>query len=131
MSDEGTACAVGNVFMLQGSAGFLRSLRRECVYLFSHAQLFVTLWIVACQAPLSMEFSRPEYWIGLPFPTPGDLPNPGIEPQSLVSLALVCRFFTTASPGKLIEEGGSVHFRMPLQRVCVCLSVQYFCASGA
>ena len=41
--------------------------------------LFVTLWTVARQAPLSMEFSRQEYWSGLPFPSPGDLPNPGIE----------------------------------------------------
>ena len=47
----------------------------------------MTPWIVACQAPLSIEFSRQGYWNGLPFPTPGDLPNPGIEPISLVSLA--------------------------------------------
>ena len=41
-----------------------------------------TPWTVACQAPLSMEFSRQEYWSGLPFPILGDLPNPGIEPES-------------------------------------------------
>ena len=41
---------------------------------------FVTPWTVPSQAPLSMEFSRQEYWSGLPFPTPGDLPDPGIEP---------------------------------------------------
>ena len=57
-------------------------------------------WIVICQAPLFMEFSRPEYWSGLPFPTPGDLPNPGIELVSLVSPALAGRFFTTEPPGK-------------------------------
>ena len=45
-------------------------------------RLFVTLWTVAHQAPLSMEFSRQVYWNGLPFPTPGDLPDPGIEPGS-------------------------------------------------
>ena len=45
-------------------------------------QLFATPWTVAHQAPLSMEFSRQEYWSGLPFPSPGDLPNPGIEPSS-------------------------------------------------
>ena len=39
-------------------------------------------WTVDCQAPLPMEFSRQEYWSGLPFPTPGDLPHPGIEPRS-------------------------------------------------
>ena len=51
-------------------------------------------------APLSMEFSRQEYWCGLPFPTPGDLPDPGIEPASLVSPALAGRFFTTGPLGK-------------------------------
>ena len=49
------------------------------------------------QAPLSMEFFRQEYWCGLPFPTPGDLPNPGIEPASLVSPSLAGRFFTTGT----------------------------------
>ena len=49
---------------------------------FSHVQLFVTPWTVAHQAPLSMGFSRQEYWSGLPCPPPGDLPNPGIEPGS-------------------------------------------------
>ena len=47
----------------------------------SHAQLFVTPWTVARQAPLSMGFSRQKYWSGLPFPPPGDLPNPGIKPK--------------------------------------------------
>ena len=50
--------------------------------LFSHVQLFATLWTVAYQAPQSMELSRQEYWSGLPLPSPGDLPNPGIEPWS-------------------------------------------------
>ena len=53
----------------------------------SHVLLFVTLWTEACQAPPSMEFSRPKYWSGLLFPTPGDLPDPGIEPTSLASPA--------------------------------------------
>ena len=44
-------------------------------------QLCFPLWAVACQAPLSMGFSRQEYWSGLPFPSPGDLPNPGIDPS--------------------------------------------------
>jgi len=52
------------------------------------------------QASLSMEFSRQEYWSGLPFPPPGDLPNPEIKPMSLVSPTLACRFFTTVPPGK-------------------------------
>ena len=49
---------------------------------FSSVRFFVTLWTVAHQAPLSMGFSRQEYWSGLPFPPPGDLRNPGIEPRS-------------------------------------------------
>ena len=49
----------------------------------SRVRLFVTLWPVAHQAPLCMGFSRQEYWSGLPFPSPGDLPDPGIEPWSL------------------------------------------------
>ena len=48
---------------------------------FSRVQLFATPWTVACQAPLSMGFSRQEYWSGLPFPSPGDLPNPGSNPH--------------------------------------------------
>ena len=53
-----------------------------------------------CQAPLSMWFSRQEYWIGLPFPFPGDLPDPGIVSAPPMSPALACGFFTTDPPGK-------------------------------
>ena len=49
---------------------------------FSCIRLFVTPWTVARQTPLSMGFSRQEYWSGLPFPSPGDIPNAGIEPES-------------------------------------------------
>ena len=58
------------------------------VCVLGHVQLFATPWTVARQAPLSMEFSRQEYWSGLPFPIPGDLPNPGIKPTSLSSPVL-------------------------------------------
>ena len=51
-----------------------------CIQLLSRAWLFATPWTVASQAPFSMGFSRLEYWRGLPFPSPGDLPSPGIEP---------------------------------------------------
>ena len=61
----------------------------------SHVQLIATLWTVAHQAPLSMEFPRQEYWSGLLFPIPGDLPDPGIEFMSSASPALAGRFFTT------------------------------------
>ena len=64
---------------------------------FSHVQLVATLWTIARQASLSMGFSRQKYWSGLPFPSPGDLPNPGIEPESLMSPALAGRFFTTSA----------------------------------
>ena len=74
-------------------------LRRKAIKVksFSHVQLFVTPWTVAHQDPLSMGFSRQEYWSGLPFPSPGDLPDPGIEPRSptLQSDAL-----TSEPPGK-------------------------------
>ena len=64
---------------------------------FSHVRFFVTLWTAACQAPLSMRFPRQEYWKSLPLPSPGDLPNSGIKPTSLVSPALAGRFFTTSA----------------------------------
>ena len=60
-------------------------------------QLFATPWTIALQTPLSMEFSRQEYWSGLPFPSPGDLPDPGIEVVSLTSPALAGRFCTTST----------------------------------
>ena len=63
----------------------------------SHVQLFATPWTVAHQAPLSMGFSRQEYWSGLLCPLPGDLPDPGIEPMSFMSPALAGRFFTTST----------------------------------
>ena len=56
--------------------------------------LFVAPWTVAHQAPLPMEFSRQEYWSGVPFPTPGDFPDQGIEPMSLVFPALADGFFS-------------------------------------
>ena len=66
----------------------------------SCAQLFAIPWTVAHQTPLSMEFFRQDYWSRLPFPTPGDLPNPGIKPLSLASSALAGRFFTPVPPRK-------------------------------
>ena len=64
---------------------------------FNCVQLFATPWTVALEAPLSMGFSRQEYWSGLPCPPPGDLPKPGIKPESLMSTALAGRFFTTST----------------------------------
>ena len=70
------------------------------LFLFSYSVVsdsFVTSWTVACQAPLSTEFSRQEYWSGLSFPSPGDLPNPGIKPLSLLSPALAGGFLTNCA----------------------------------
>ena len=67
------------------------------VKLLSHVRLFVTPWTVAHQALLSMGFSRQEYWSGLPFPSPEDLPNPGIKPGSP---ALQADALTSEPPGK-------------------------------
>ena len=78
---------------MQGECGVL-----SCVRLVS------TPWTVAHQAPLFMEFSRQAYWSGLPFPTPGDLPDPGIKPASLASPALQ----TDSLP--LSHQGSLVHF---------------------
>ena len=63
----------------------------------SRVRLFATPWTVAYEAPQSMGFSRHEYWSGLPFPSPGDLPNPGIEPGSP---ALEADALTSEPPGK-------------------------------
>ena len=75
-------------------------MRRWCAFVLSrlsHVQLFATLWTGACQVPLSMEFSRQEYWGGLLGPPPGDLPDPGVELVSLTSPALAGGFFTTSA----------------------------------
>ena len=80
-----------------------QNLRWGEVKLFSCVQLFVTPWTVACQAPLSLGFSRQEYWSGLPFPSPGDLPNPRIEPRSPASEA-----------DALTSESSLSHIKRPL-----------------
>ena len=74
---------------------------RVCVpSCFSRVQLFSTLWTVTCQVPLSMGFSRQEYWSGLPYPPPRDLPDSGIESASLLSPALARGFFATSATWK-------------------------------
>ena len=67
---------------------------------FSRVRLFATPWTVAHQAPLSMKFSRQEYWSGLSFPSPGDLPDPGIKPRSP---ALEADSLLSEPPGKPVE----------------------------
>ena len=80
------------------------------VYLLSCVRLYTTPWTVPCQASLSTEFSRQEYWSRLTFPSPGDLPNPGIEPASP---ALAGGFFITEPPRKprgCLTSTRSYHF---------------------
>ena len=85
------------------------------VCLVSRIQLFAPLWTVTHQAPLSMGFSRQVYWSGLPFPSPGDLPDPGIEPESPY---LAGRFSTTEPPGKpYIGYGRSLNVITILWRI--------------
>ena len=75
------------------------------------SSLLTTLWTVAHQIPLSMGLSRQEYWSGFPFPTPGDLPDPGTEPMSLASPVLAGGFFTTSTKRvrhKLMAEHASL-----------------------
>ena len=85
----------------------------------SYVQLFVIPWTVAYQAPSSMGFSRQEYWSGLPFPSLGDLPNPGIEPRSP---ALQADASPSEPPGKLLLEANTY--------VTQCTDTSYY-AKGA
>ena len=71
---------------------------------FSRVRLFVTQWTVAHQAPLSMEYSRQEYWSGLPFPSPEDLLDLGVKPISFGFPELAGRFFTAEPLGKPIKS---------------------------
>ena len=80
---------------------------RMCVSVLCHVRFFAALWTVTRQALLTMKFSRHEYWSGLPFPSPVDLPNPGIEPTSLMFPALAGGLFTTSAPGKLKCPGSN------------------------
>ena len=80
---------------------------------FSHVQLGATWWTIACQVPLSMGFSRQEYWSGLPLPSPGDLPNPELKFVSLMSHALAGGFFITSTTW----EAGYI-FRRGITELC-------------
>ena len=72
---------------------------------FSRVCLFVILWTVAPrQGPLSMGFSKQEHWSGLPFPPPGELPDPGIKPTSLMSPASAFGFFTTSATWEALDS---------------------------
>ena len=95
---------------------------------FSHVWLFVMLWTVALQAPLSMGFSRQEDWSGLPFPFPRDLPNPGIEPVSRMSPSLAGGVFTTrASWEAQCHTVYSPWVSSLLPKLCLCIFSMFLC----
>ena len=102
---------------------FRRSLVKTASVLsrFSSVQLFVTLWVIALQAPLSMGFSRQEYWSGLPCPPPRHLPYSGIESTSLMSPALAGGFFTTSAT---LDKIISIFSALSARRQYICLLIQ-------
>ena len=85
-----------------------RKKERKKVKSLSRVQLFATPWTVAQKAPQSMGFSRQEYWSGLPFPSPGDLPDSGFEPRCP---ALQAYALTSEPPGKIPNENIQIHFQ--------------------
>ena len=105
-------------------------LYSACVLsLYSCVRVFVTLWSVAQQAPLSMGFSRQEYWSGLPFPPPGDFPNPGMEPMSPALKADSLPAEPQGSPGILewVAISFSRGYSQPRDRTSISCS---FCIAG-
>ena len=92
---------------------------------FIRVQLSATLLTIAHQAPLSIEFSGQEYWSGLSFPSPGDLPNSGIKPVSLLFPALVGGFFTTSTTWE--AESNNTHGNLKLQNITQWLFPTYIC----
>ena len=102
-SDDALAAAIAKTSVCVGGwvGGCVQARVSTHALLLSHVQIFAAPGIVAHQAPLSVGFSRQEYWSELPFPTPEDVPNQGIKPSSLVSPSLAGGFFTTEPSGNL------------------------------
>ena len=96
-----------------------KSLHTCVLSYFSRVQLFATPWTIACQAPLSMGFSRQEYWRGLPFPSWGDLPSLGIQPESPVAPALQMDSLL------LSHEESPIQVLRHLQIYRLCFNIQY------
>ena len=95
---------------------------------FSPVRLFATLWTIAHQAPLSMGFSRQEYWGGLPCPPPEDLPNLGIELASLTRISFAGRFFTTSATWEALMNCKMIRCKNPFgnrQRLNIWLLLFY------
>ena len=86
--DSVQVLSTDHITLIQIAADLFNIKQQSCtLHCFSHVWFCATSWTVARQAPLSMGFSRQEYWSGLPCPPPGDLPDPGIKPASLMSPA--------------------------------------------
>ena len=96
------------------------------IVLLSHVHFFATPWTVARQASLSMGFSRQEYWSGLPFPPPGNLPSPGIKPTLLTSPLLADGFFTTSAAWEALSYVRSLN-NLEFIFVYVCRNVPTCC----
>ena len=102
------------ILLLNSVSSFFLLYKMGCACVLSHVRLFATPWTVVHQAPLSMKFSKQEYWSGLPFPIPGDLSNLGIEP---------------ASPALQVSSLPLSHQGSPLIKMncCCCCSVAESC----
>ena len=87
----------GGFFIAEPQEQLRISMLKVKVKSLSRVRLFATPWTVGYQAPPSMGFSRQESWSGLPFPSPGDLPNPGIKPEYFISAIVAAGFFTTSA----------------------------------
>ena len=110
----------------------IQSKEKVCVCMlscFSHVWLFATLWTVACQVPLSMEFSRQEYWRGLSCPPPGDLPDPRIGTEFLCLLHWQAGSLPLAPPEKPPKEHTTIKIFWGVY-MCVCVCVCIFMTTG-
>jgi len=119
-----TASIISNIFPCRSRLEYFHAfhpcLPAHCAQLFSCVQHIASPWSVTCQTSLPMEFSRPEYWSGLPFPLPGDLPDSGVELKSCASPALANWCFATRPHGKTpcLPIDHQKH-----SSVCVCVCV--------
>ena len=113
-------CSVFNTFFKVLYGWYYKVCRGyEVSEVVQSVRLFATLWTVAHKDPPSMGFSKQEYWSGLPFPSPGDLPNPGIEPRSP---ALQAEALTSEPPGIPSMKSGRPLRILPL---CVCMNLDW------
>ena len=106
---ERPQCTLQREDLITGARGISTLMRAQSL---SHVRLLAAPWTAAPQSPLSMEFSREEYWRELPRPPPGDLPDPGIKLASLLSPALVGGFFTISATWEALQAHNSTQSYM-------------------